>query len=154
MPIRVLCLVTQPCLTLCDPMDCSLPDPLSSSLQGDSPGKNTGVSCHALLQEIFPTQWSNPGLPHCRQILYQLSHKGSPRILEWVAYLFCSGSSQPRDWTGVSCTAGKFFMNSAIREAHIYTREACIYKMPIYCLLNETKPLRQSSHIQWNWEHT
>ena len=35
---------------------------------------------------IFPTQGSNPGLPHCRQILYQLSHKGSPRILEWVAY--------------------------------------------------------------------
>ena len=97
MPIRVLCLVTQPCLTLCDPMDCNLPDPLSSAVQGDSPGKNTGVRCHALLQEIFPTQRSNPGLLHCRQILYQLSHKGSPRILEWVAYLFSSGSSQPRD---------------------------------------------------------
>ena len=40
----------------------------------------------SLLQEIFPTQGSNPGLPHCRQILYQLSHKGSPRTLEWVAY--------------------------------------------------------------------
>ena len=39
----------------------------------------------SLLQGIFPTQVSNPGLPHCRQILYQLSHKGSPRILEWVA---------------------------------------------------------------------
>ena len=36
----------------------------------------------------FPMQGSNPGLPHCRQILYQLSHKGSPRILEWVAYPF------------------------------------------------------------------
>ena len=43
----------------------------------NSPGKNTGVGCHALLQGIFPTQVSNPGLPHCRQILYQLSHKGS-----------------------------------------------------------------------------
>ena len=40
----------------------------------------------SLLQGIFPTQGSNPGLPHCGQILYQLSHKGSPRILEWVAY--------------------------------------------------------------------
>ena len=41
----------------------------------------------SLLRGIFPTQGSNPGLPHCRQILYQLSHKGSPRILEWVAFL-------------------------------------------------------------------
>ena len=41
----------------------------------DFPGKNTGVSCHALLHGIFPTQGSNPGLPHCRQILYHLSHQ-------------------------------------------------------------------------------
>ena len=45
-----------------------------------------GVGCHALLQGIFPTQGSNPGLLHCRQILYHLSHQVSPRILEWVAY--------------------------------------------------------------------
>jgi len=51
------------------------------------------------------------GLPHCRQILYQLSHKGSPGILEWVAYPFSSGSSQPRNQTGVSCIAGGFFTN-------------------------------------------
>ena len=49
--------------------------------------------CLSLLQRIFPTQGSNPGLPHCRQILYQLSHKGSPRILQWVAYTVSSGSS-------------------------------------------------------------
>ena len=54
----------------------------------NSPGQNTGVDCHALLQGIFLTQGLNPGLPHCRQILYQLSHQGSPRILEWVAYPF------------------------------------------------------------------
>ena len=54
----------------------------------DSPGKNTGVGCHALLQEIFPTQGSNPGLPHFRWILYHLSHQGSPRLLGQVAYLF------------------------------------------------------------------
>ena len=45
----------------------------------DSPGQNTGVGSLSLLQGIFPTQGSNPGLLHCRQILYQLSHKGSPR---------------------------------------------------------------------------
>ena len=44
----------------------------------NSPGQNTGVGSHSLLQEIFPTQGLNPGLPHCRQTLYQLSHKGSP----------------------------------------------------------------------------
>ena len=44
----------------------------------DSPDKNTGVRCHALLQEIFPTQGSNPGLSNRRQILYRLSHQGSP----------------------------------------------------------------------------
>ena len=71
----LLCLVTQLCLTLCDPMDCSPP---GSSVHGDSPGKNTGVGCHALLQGIVPTQGSNPGLPHCRWILYWLSHQGSP----------------------------------------------------------------------------
>ena len=47
----------------------------------NSPGQNTGVGSRSLLQGIFPTQGLNPGLPHCRQILYQLSHKGSPRIL-------------------------------------------------------------------------
>ena len=66
------------------------------------PGKNTGVGSLSLLQGIFPTWGSNPGLPYCRRILYQLSHKGSPRILEWVAYPFCSGSFWPRNWTGVS----------------------------------------------------
>ena len=49
----------------------------------NSPGQNTGVGSFSLLQEIFPTQGSNPGLPHCRQVLSQLSHQGSPRILEW-----------------------------------------------------------------------
>ena len=58
---------------------------------------------------IFPTQGLNPGLLYCRQILYQLSHQGSPRILQWIAYLFSSESSQPRNQTGVSCIAGRFF---------------------------------------------
>jgi len=87
-------------------MDCSSP---GSSVHGDSPGKNTGVVCYALLKGIFPTQGSNPGLPHCRWILYRLSHWGSPRILEWVAYPFSRGSSRPRNQTGVSLIAGRFF---------------------------------------------
>ena len=100
----VLCLIVQSHPTLCDFMGCSLP---GSSVHGDSPGKNTGVRCHALLQGIFPTQGSNPSLPHCGQILYRLSHQGSPRILEWVAYPFSRGSSQPRNRTGVSCIVGR-----------------------------------------------
>ena len=59
---------------------------------------------------------SNPGLLHCRPILYQLSHKGSPRILEWVAYPFSSRSSRPKNWAEVSWIAGRFFTNWTIRE--------------------------------------
>ena len=57
--------------------------------------------CHALLQGIFPTQGSNLDLLHCRCILYCLSHQESPRILEWVAYAFCRGSSLPRNQTSL-----------------------------------------------------
>ena len=70
----------------------------------------------SLLQGIFPSQGSNAGLPRCRRILYQLSHKGSPRILEWVAYLFARGFSRSRNQTRVSRIAGGFFTNWAIRE--------------------------------------
>ena len=76
----------------------------------NSLGQNTGL----VLQGIFPTQGSNSGLPHCRLILYHLSHKGSPRILEWVAYPFSRGSSWPRNWTRVSCIAGEFLTNWAM----------------------------------------
>ena len=91
--------VTQSCLTLCDP------------------GQNTGVGSLSLLQGIFPTQKSNRGLPHCRWVLYQVSHQESPRILEWVAYPFSSRFSWPRNKTRVSCIAGRFFPNWAMREA-------------------------------------
>ena len=78
-------MLTQSCPTLWDSIDCSLP---GLSVYRDSPGKNTGVGCHILLQGIFPTQGSNPGVPHCRWILYHLRHQGSPGILEWVAHPF------------------------------------------------------------------
>ena len=86
----------------------------------NSPGQNTGVGSLSLLHGIFPTQRLNPGLLHCRQILYQLRHHGSPRILEWVAYPVSSKSSWPRNWTGVSCLAGGFFTSWATREAQEY----------------------------------
>ena len=87
----------------------------------NSPGQDTGVGSLSLLQEILPTQGSNPNLPHYWRILYQLTHKGSPRILEWVVYPFSSGSSQHGNWTGVSCIAGRFFTTWAIREACLDT---------------------------------
>ena len=93
--------VAQSCLTLCNPMD--------YTVHGNSLGQNTGVSSLSLLQGIFLTQELNQGLLHCGWILYQLSHKGSPRILKWVAHPFSSGSSSPRNQTGVSCIAGGFF---------------------------------------------
>ena len=101
----------------CYPMDCSLP---GSSVHGDSPGRNTGVGCNALIQGIFPTQGSKQGPPHCKQILYHMSHQGSTRILEWVVYPFSRETSQPRNWTRVSCIAGRFFTSWATWETHIY----------------------------------
>ena len=60
-----------------EPVDCSPP---GSFVHWDTPGKNTGMGCHALLQQIFPTQELNPSLLHCRQILYQLNYQGSPDL--------------------------------------------------------------------------
>ena len=92
--VKVKVKVDQSCPTLCNPIDCNLP---GFSVHGDSLGKNTRMGCHALLQGLFPTQGSNPGLPHYRRILYQLSHRGGPSRLDWVAYPFSRRSSQPRN---------------------------------------------------------
>ena len=102
-------LASQSCLTLCDPMDCSLS---GSSVRGDSPGKNTGVGCHALLQGILPNQESNLGIVHwklvtqscptlCDSMDCTLSCSSvhgilQARVLEWVAMSFSRGSS----WLG------------------------------------------------------
>ena len=88
-----------------------------------------GVGSHSLFQGIFPTQGSNPGLLHCRWILYQLSHQGNLRILEWAAYPFSSGSSWPRNWTRVSCIAGRFFTNWAMRETQCGNNNVNTYFM-------------------------
>ena len=91
-----MCFIAESCQTLCEPMDCNSP---GSSVHEDSPGKNTGVGCHALLQGIFPTQGSNPGLPHCRHILYHLSQHRSPFIpcqSKQVIKPFCDSVSPSR----------------------------------------------------------
>ena len=80
----MLCLVAQLCPSLCNLMDCSPP---GYSAHGDSPGKTTQVGCHALLQGNFPTQGSNPCFPHCRRILYQVSHKLNNNCNPWTAAL-------------------------------------------------------------------
>ena len=105
----LLSLVVQPCLTLCNPMDCSPP---GSSVHGHSPGKNKRMNCHALFLGVIQTQGWNPGLPHCRWILYYLNHQGSPRVLERVVvYPFSRATSQPRNQTRVSRISDGFFTN-------------------------------------------
>ena len=89
--------VTQSCPTLCDTMHCIVHGILQARI--------LEWVVFPFSRGIFPTQQSNPGLPYWRQILYQLSHKGSARTLEWVASPFSSRSSQSRNWTGVSRVA-------------------------------------------------
>ena len=129
----------QSCPTFCNPMDYSLPD---FSVCEHSSGKNTGVGCHFLLQGIFPgikplsllspefvgrlftikatweaqdRKWILFDPMDC--IIHEILQA---RILEWVAFLFSRGSSQPRDQTLVSHTAGGFFISWATKEAQEY----------------------------------
>ena len=81
----------------------------------NSLGQNTGMGSLSLLQGIFPNPGIKPRSPTLWADSYQLSHKGSPRILEWVAFPFC-GSSWPRLLTRVSCSAGGYFTNWPLRE--------------------------------------
>ena len=100
-------LVTQSCVTLCDPTDCT-----GSSVHGDSPGKNTGVGCHTLLQGIFPTQGMNLDLPHCRWILYCLSHQRRPYSCSvQLAQSFSHVQFFVTPWT-VACQASLSITNS------------------------------------------
>ena len=102
--VQVLCLVTQSCKTLCDPMDCSLP---IFSAHGDSPGKITGVGCHALFQGILPTQEPNWGLLHYRWIPYQLSYRQAPAVQETKIWFPDQGSNlRPLQWKHEFLTTG------------------------------------------------
>ena len=138
--------VAQSCPTLCDQLQS-----MEFSVRGLS-----------LLQGIFPTQGSHPGLPHCMWILYQLGQRGSPRILEWVAYLFSSRSSWSRNWTGVSCIAGGFFTNWAICMSVL--RRTCMASwdktLHRYSLPNEVlqipgslNPHEMGSKNKWSLNH-
>ena len=104
-----------------------------SSVHGDSPGKHTGVCYHALLQGNLP----NPGVetrsPSLQQILYQLSHQGRPRIVDWVAYPFSRGSSQPSNQTRVSCIASRFFTSWHTRKV-LYVLSDQIRSVAQLCL--------------------
>ena len=120
----------------------------------DSPGQNPGVGSLSLLQGIFPTQGSKPCLPHCRQILYHLCHQGNPTILEWVAYPFSSGSSGPRNWIGVSCSAGGFFTRWVIRKAQSESEvaQSCLTLChPIDCSLpgSSLHGILQARILEW-----
>ena len=98
-------LVAHVCPTLCNPMDYNPPGPRLLCLW-DSPGKNTEVGCHSLLQGIFPTQGSNPGL-HCEQILHQLSHKGIfPGGSDSKASAYNAGDPGSIPWSGRSSGEG------------------------------------------------
>ena len=83
----------------------------------NSLGQNIGVDSLSLLRGIFPTQGSNPGLPYCKRSFLPAESQGKSKNTGVVAYPFSSGSSQPRNQTRVSCTAGRCFTNWAIREA-------------------------------------
>ena len=96
--------------TLCNPMDYTVHGILQARVQ-------EWVDSLSLLQGIFPTRGLKPGLRHCRWILDQLTHQGSPSILKWVASPFSRGSSWPGSWTGVSCITGRFFTSWTTREA-------------------------------------
>ena len=129
----VLCWLTQSCPILWDRIDCSPP---GSSVCGDSQGKNTGVGCHALLQGIFPTQGMNPDLPHCRWILYHLSHQGSPYSC-----------------TKVWSDGQTFFVWGSKRISLALWVGWCSVSQSHICLNHSTLPLLfQSSHNQYKNE--
>ena len=85
----------------------------------------------ALLHGISPTQRLNPLLPHCKWILYHLSHQGSPWILEQIAYPYSRVTSRSRNWSGISCIASGFFTNWAAREALFPHSQGYFYLSPV-----------------------
>ena len=139
----------------------------------NSPGQNTGMDNHSLLQGIFPNQGSNPGFLHCRQILlwdssrkpkvkvtgaqsclilcdltdYTVHGILQARILEWVAFPFFRGSSQPRVWTQASSIARGFFTSWATGEAQV-SSSACsdTQSCPTLCDPMDCSPPGSSVH--------
>ena len=129
----VLCLAAQSCPTLCDPMDYSPP---GSSVHGILQARILEWVAISYSRGSSQTQRLNQVLPHCRQILYQLSHQGSPWILEWVACPFSRGSFWPRNWFGVFCIAAGFFTSWATREAPWMLQQS---KLCVICFSSHAK---------------
>ena len=125
---HVLCLVDQSCPTLCNPMDCSWP---GSSVHGDSPGKNSRVGCHALLQEIFPTQGWNPGLPHYRQHLSIWATRLAPQKtslpLSHAQCFLPDVSALPSSWSD-SRSHDRYILEGMFLQSY---QDICILKLSI-----------------------
>ena len=128
-PSLMLCLGTHHGSLFATPWTVALQAPLSMGFSRQEYW--SGLPCPP--PGISPTQGSNPGLSHCKRIVYQQSHQGSPRILEWVLYPYSSRSSQPRNQTGVSWFAGRFFTNWAIREAWVSHEMPWEIQMEVSC---------------------
>ena len=123
------------------------------SMEFSSP--TTGLGSLSFLQGIFPTQGSNPGLPHCRRILYQLSHRGSPRILEWGAYSFSRGPSQSKNWTGSpACTVMSFdsSQDACGDEKHFMSAPCttCFFSCHDSCFLILSSPSWSTKQQNWH----
>ena len=135
--------VTQSCMTLCNPMGYTSP--------WNSPGQNTTVGSLSLLQGIFSSQRSNPGLPHYRRILYQLSHKGSPDSQN-IQYHFAQSPAINEGWSlfnfshpkvGISmilsCTSLMTKVNGA--SFHVTFGYSCIFSckvaVQVFCLFKK-----------------
>ena len=130
--------VAQSRLTLCDPMDCS---PWNSS------GQNTRVGSRSLLQGIFPTQGSDPGLQHCRQILYQLSHQGMvPKLQCYFSSVAqsCPALCDPMD---CSSTSGFHVHHQRLELAETHVRQVSDAIQPSHPLSPPSPPaLNLSQH--------
>ena len=113
----VLCLVAQSCPTLM---------PARLLCPGDSLGKNTGVGCHALLQGIFPAQGLNPGLPLCRQILYHLSHQGSPNV-SVCSYCFVDRNLNSLTFLSISQSFQLCWTINVVEVAHYVSLRYILY---------------------------
>ena len=145
----VLCLVAQSCPTLCDPMDCSL---TGSSVHGDSPGKNTGVGHYALLQGIFPTQGSNPSLPHCRWIEgTSLIQKGSTFCMHLIIsqrFHFLIASR----W-GLGCQHMNFGEIQAfipLQSQSEYVKKISVDFLPQICFSFTASYFNRQLHLFWD----
>ena len=99
-------------------------DPYGLYSPWNSPGQNTGVGSLFLLQGIFPTQGSNPGLPHCRQILYQLSHKGQKYKVQSEVTQSCPTLFDPMDCVLWGSSVPGIFQARVLECIVIATREA------------------------------